>query len=152
MRSSEARDELEALLSVRIVDPTQPTADQAVKAMLDFYREARAEDVDVDSNGDMLLFQWGVYGWGGAPARFEYDITRQFIVEGLVDDDAIYQLRYTLYFEASPEAEGVGEGNRWCTSPQDLQAMASLIAQRPATAHARAHPLLFAELQYSNAG
>lgn len=150
-RSSEARDELESILLVRIGDPTRPTADQAVNAMLDFYPDSRVEDVDLDSDGDILLFQWGVYGWGGAPARFDYDITRQFIVAHLVDDDVIYQLRYTLYFEASPEAEAVGKGNRWCSSSQELEGMADFIAQHPATAHARTHPLLLAELHYSNA-
>lgn len=152
MRSSEARDAFESIVSLRIEDPARPTADEAVTAMLDFYRDIRAEDVDLSSDGDMLLFQWGVYRWVGTPPMFEYDTTRQFIVDDLVDDDAIYQLRYTLYFEASTEAETMGKGTRWCSSPQELEEMAQFIRHHPATVHARTHPLLTAELEYSNAG
>ena len=41
-------------------------AAEALELMAAFYRDVRAEDCDLDADGDMLLFQWGVYDWGTA--------------------------------------------------------------------------------------
>lgn len=40
------------------------TALEGIKSMLSFYECARAADVDIEADGDMLLFQWGTHDWG----------------------------------------------------------------------------------------
>lgn len=100
-------------------------AESAIAVMIDFYLGTRAEDVDVEADGDMLLFQWSardhfVDGRGqvykDAPL-FEYNITRQFIGASC-EDDAFLQLSLTLYYEVEGTIDGAPErGNRWCHRP-----------------------------------
>jgi hypothetical protein len=75
-----------------------------LEAMLAFYAEERADGCDLDKDGDMLLFQWGVYDWGDGPA-FEVGITRQFIV---ADDDEDEPRQLALTFRFVPEAAPKG--------------------------------------------
>jgi hypothetical protein len=97
-----------------------------INCMLDFYSEVRAEDCDVEGNGDMLLFQWGTYDWGGG-RWFELDITRQFIV-GDGEDDEIFQLSATAKFKPSSELDSLGSGNQWCENLGKVSAFAEFIA------------------------
>ena len=93
------------------------TLAQGIRLMLDFYRDVRAENCNLDEDGDMLLFQWGP-GQGG----FECDITRQFIVaqsEDEEDDPAMSQLSFTFQFSPSPQV-AIKSGNRWCYAPDGL--------------------------------
>jgi len=90
----------------------------AVAQMLSFYRDVRVADCPLDADGDMLLFQWGVYDWGVGPS-FQFDLTRQFICG--VDDDAIRQLSLVLHFAPSEQLSALEPGNRWCHSPEQLQ-------------------------------
>jgi hypothetical protein len=73
MRPQQAKTKLEE----RIKQSGTPTADltlaQGVRLMLDFYRDVRAQGVDLDDDGDMLLFQWGTYDWDGAGRTFQCD-------------------------------------------------------------------------------
>src|SRR5262245_18431850 len=71
--------------------------------MCDWYRTNRVDDVSLDSDGDMLLFDWGTYSWNND--RFSYDFTRQLIVDGDSDDDELWQLSLTLLFDAEPPAQ-----------------------------------------------
>ncbi len=41
------------------------TPRRALDAMLAFYAEQPAEDVAIDEDGDMLLYEWGVYSFTG---------------------------------------------------------------------------------------
>lgn len=66
--------------------------EEGVGAMLEFYRDVRAEGCEVDQDGDMLLYQWGTYG-----KTFQLDLTRQFIVEG---EDEPYQVGRDISFRA----------------------------------------------------
>lgn len=59
---------------------------QGINLMLDFYSDERAEGCQIEEDGDMLLFQWGVYDWGERE-HFEVNITRQFIEIGREDDE-----------------------------------------------------------------
>jgi hypothetical protein len=68
----------------------------------------------------MHLFQWGTYRWRGTGPEFEINLTRQFIVNGLVDDDAFFQLSGTALFPPSDATAALGEGNRWCHHPDDV--------------------------------
>ena len=88
----------------------------AVDAMLDLYRNERADDCSIEEDGDMLLFQWGTYDWGEG-RFFEVDLTRQFITTGVEDDDEIWQLSLNLKFLPNDETAKLGAGDRWCQNP-----------------------------------
>lgn len=130
------------------VEHLLPTA--AVEAMIAFYREVRAEGCDLAEDKDMLLFQWHAYETHtGAP--FVYDITRQFIFsEG--DDDEIWQLHLTFEFEATELLVAVGDGNRWCQSPDELGAFEEFVRAHAATIAVGRRSDSRAKLSYECAG
>ena len=91
MKSAES----EKALKMRLNRPLESlTARSALGAMFAFYTEQSADDVALDEDGDMLVYEWGVYSFTG-PETFQLSITRQFIT---TDDDEPYQLRLTLHF------------------------------------------------------
>ena len=95
---------------------------QGINLMLDFYSDERAEGCQIEEDGDMLLFQWGVYDWGEGE-HFEVNITRQFIEIGREDDedeDSMSQLGLTFRFDPDSALGELPPGNRWCRSPEDL--------------------------------
>ena len=102
----------------------------AVASMIAFYRNVRAEECDLEADGDMLLFQWSAYDWGEGP-RFEFDITRQFII-GVGDDDDIRQLQVTFRFKLDDSLRPLAAGNRWCRTPHELADFSSFIEGHPA--------------------
>ncbi|MBF6169748.1 hypothetical protein IU486_34300 [Streptomyces gardneri] len=75
----------------------------AIEAMTSFYADNRLQDAapaDIaGSDGDMLLFQWGIYDSLYGAGVFTYGITRQAI--GPDEDDGIWQLSLTLRFPAT---------------------------------------------------
>ena len=56
-----------------------------------YYREVRYAGCDRANDGDMLLFQYGVYDWGDG-SYVELDFVRQFIASGQSDDSQTEQL------------------------------------------------------------
>jgi hypothetical protein len=98
--------------------------------MLAFYKDTRASDVDLDANGDMLLFQWGTYDWGKGE-QFEFYVTRQ-LIGGTGEDDDIWQLNLTYCFPPSETLRKMGEGHRWCSRPDQLDAFELFITSHPA--------------------
>ena len=84
--------ESEGVLRKRMGKPAeQLTPREAIAAMCEFYAHQRAEGAELDQDGDMLLYQWGVYGWN-EPEMFQVDITRQFMVTG--EDEHIIVARF----------------------------------------------------------
>jgi hypothetical protein len=83
--------------------------EHGVALIIAFYRDRRAEDCPPDCDGDMLLYQWGVYGDG----LFELDLTRQFVFPAAEDDD-IWQLSLSFKFPPSEALKALGSGNKWC--------------------------------------
>ncbi len=132
MLSSESQSRLEQIISVAGRSVATLTAAEAIRFMLDFYCEVRAEDCALDDDGDQLLFQWGVYDWEGSES-FHYDITRQFIAPGTEDDDGMSQLSLTVHFTASDTLRALDEGHEWCPSPARIGEFESFIKQHPAT-------------------
>src|SRR3954467_3458142 len=59
---------------------------QAIPLMIEFYKDVRAANCELDEDGDMLLCQWGSHDWGQGRS-FEFDITRQFIRSHSEDED-----------------------------------------------------------------
>ena len=87
---------------------------QGVDSMIAFYRDERVIECELNTDADMLLFEWGTHDWGDGE-NFEFSITRQFIhADG--DDDCVWQL--TLGFQFTPTAEltQLKSGNKWCGS------------------------------------
>jgi hypothetical protein len=129
MTPKNAKQELEA----RITRAGTPLADvtpaQGIRLMLDFYRSLRADGCPLDEDGDMLLYQWGTYGASNGPS-FQCDITRQFIISQIDDEDsepAMSQLSLTFHFPPSETNEALGKGSRWCSSPDELAKFESFI-------------------------
>lgn len=90
-----------------------------ISAFFDFYRDDRAIGCDLDADGDMLLFEWGTYDWGDGE-HFEMSLSRQLIHGD--DDEDIWQLKLTYAFQPTEEFRALGAENRWCGSPEALDA------------------------------
>ncbi len=118
MRTAESRHSFVEFLARRGTSLDTIDALSAVQVMIDFYVGVRAEDVDLENGGDMLLFQWGTYDWGSGPI-FEYDVTRQLVRE-VVDeddaDDAFWQLSLALHYVPTAETHATGSGGLWCST------------------------------------
>ena len=119
--------DMQAVLTARLTREGRAlqhvTPTEGIEEVLRFYEEIRADGCDLDGDGDMLLYQWGVYAWSG-PEAFELDITRQFV---LPDDDEPYQLSLTFNFDPEPELRELGDGNEWCYRPEVLPAFRQFI-------------------------
>jgi hypothetical protein len=110
-------EESEAVLRKRVGKPVeQLTPREAIAAMCDFYADERADGADLDEDGDMLLYQWGIYSFG-KPEAFQIDITRQFMV---ADEDEPYQLHWTCFFKPTDALRKINSSNQWCSSPDEL--------------------------------
>ncbi len=99
---------------------------EALAQTLSFYREVRAEKCDLETEGDMLLFEWGTYEWATGE-DFHLDFTRQFILDGDEDDDGISQLFIRLHYPLTDELKALGSGNHWCEHPNDLAKFEELV-------------------------
>lgn len=97
---------------------------EGVAAMLDFYADHRAEGCEIDEDGDMLLYQWGMHD-SAKGETFQLDITRQFI---LPDEDEPFQLSLTFRFDPSPSLCRITSGNEWCGSPESLAELRAYIS------------------------
>lgn len=130
--TADADSEFRRFVNDRDLSVERLDAAEAATLMCDWYRTSRVDDAGLNRDGDMLLFQWGTYSWNSD--RFSYDFTRQFIVDGGSDDDALWQLSLTLLFD--DDATEVGSGNRWCGRPNELDDFRSFVASSQATTFA----------------
>lgn len=111
MRSEDALERFESLLSSHGLTADQLTLDQGVSFALQFYRDFRADDCDIENDGDMMLFQWGNYDWRNG-RFFEFNLTRQFMESDDIDPE-IWQLSLTFTYELTQELEIFQSGNKW---------------------------------------
>jgi hypothetical protein len=132
MNPYKAKEEFEAFVASRTKTLTSLKPNDGISAMFDFYRSVRAEKCHIEDDGDMLLFQWGTYTTLKGE-RFTYDITRQLIIEGS-DDENFWQLGLTFEFPSVSELTSIGNGNRWCSSPDELSSFEGFVVAHPATA------------------
>jgi hypothetical protein len=98
---------------------------EGIDFMLSFYEDERTDECEVSDDGDMLLYQWGAYGWGEGEA-FEFDITRQLIGPG-GEDENIFQLSLTFRFARTIELRAVENGNRWCSRLTEVESFRDFI-------------------------
>jgi hypothetical protein len=97
-----------------------------VTAFLDFYEFQPVAGLATTPQADMLLFQFGVYDLGQGEI-FDFDVTRQFIVDDKEDDDAISQLHVSVNYEPTDELRAIGESNVWCKSQDELSSFKTFI-------------------------
>lgn len=125
----------------RGVNADWATLREMIEGALSFYRGVAAAGLAASPDADMLLFQFGVYDWGQGE-HFEIDVTRQFMLDGAEDDDALSQLRCATLFEPTAELRNVGTGHRWCQSRADLDTFREFILSSNAyAAAARSQPI-----------
>jgi hypothetical protein len=162
MLAVNARDEFDEYVAAAglSLDGMMPV--EATEIMQAFYAEVRADDCDMDADGDMLLFQWGVYDWGEGEL-FEYNITRQMTYTEMapadpeIADDEEYeesvvgQLGLTLKYAPTAALRAVAEGNRWCSRPEQLPAFRQFVAECEASKAVLDEPVLARELRYGDA-
>jgi hypothetical protein len=136
MRIDDAKAEFTRRLPRPLADLT---AREGVAAMLAFYAHQRADDVDLDADGDMLLYQWGPSDSPAVGGRdFRLDLVRQFITP---DEDEPYQLTLAFHFAPADAWRVLHSGNHWCASPQELDAFRQFVESSPAfTAVADSRP------------
>lgn len=110
MKLSDSLNELKKRLgqSIDIMTPRR-----ALAVMLAFYAEQRFDDVEIDEDGDMLLYEWSIC----RSRQFSLSVTRQFII---TDEDEPYQLHLRLYFPLTDALRQLKGGNEWCHSPDEL--------------------------------
>ncbi|MEM9111334.1 MAG: hypothetical protein AAGC72_15070 [Planctomycetota bacterium] len=113
MKFKKSKKELKSI----IMALESPNLAVLVEAMLAFYRDQRADKVDVEADGDMLLYQWGVSDWGDGEF-FEFEIVRQFIDP---KKDEPFQLMLTMKFQPTEQLRAIEDDNQWCESPDALE-------------------------------
>lgn len=93
----------------------------ALDLMTHFYTSVPAKGCDRDDDGDMLLYQCGVYDRGKG-SEFSVDFVRQFMKtdDDEDGDDAMSQLHITLYFDRTVARSSECEFNVWCADEDDL--------------------------------
>jgi hypothetical protein len=119
MDPSGSRDAFEALLGDSGIGLTDLRPGDALRLMAAFYTRQRADGCRVDQQGDMLLYQWGTYGFD-APETFQLDLTRQFSQEVGEEDPDMSQLSLTMHYAPTSDLRALGSGNRWCEDPTAL--------------------------------
>lgn len=135
----------------RGLDMEQVDAATCVELVTAWYELERAEEVDLAEDGDMLLFEWGTYDWGGTSFRFS--VTRQFIIAAMdAEDEGFWQLMCELHYPVTEATEALGSGTRWCGSPEELDGFRSFIAGAAAGVFARSRPPMKVELRLGQAG
>ena len=107
--------------------------------MFEFYETVRAKGAaPQDEDGDMLLFQWGIYNWRKSDTdnagQFELNLSRQIVYpDG--DDQEIYQLGLTYFYQPDDGLKALGKGNFWCYSLADAQETRTRVLTSPALVH-----------------
>jgi hypothetical protein len=113
MKAAESESELRKRLGGSL---EQLTACKGIKAMCSFYADQRVDGATIDSDRDMLLYQWGIDGFN-APELFQLSVTRQLNVLG---ESQPYQLALIFSFPPTDSLRKIGSSNLWCRSPGDL--------------------------------
>ncbi len=153
MNANQAKQKFEILINNAVPSLIDLTVDRAVTLMLDFYRHERADDCELANDGDMLLYQWGTYDWGEGKS-FEFDLTRQFIVDDGTEDDDVWQLSLTFKFLPTNDLVSKDTGNRWCNNPDpaSINEFETFIRNSAAYEAALAEKRESICLEYFNAG
>jgi len=112
MKPTEAKEEFERFVAEAGATVSEFKPIDAIRLMLDFYQQERAEGCDLPADGDMLLFQWGT--------------------NDVDEEENTTQLSLTCYFPPTPELEALKSGSKWCASPDELAGFEYFIGRTPA--------------------
>jgi len=144
--------EFHSRLRSRGLDFSTLAPDVGFSELFAFYRDVRPIGcVPVEHDGDMLLYRWGTWDWGNG-MYFNLNLTRQFVLEDLEDDDALFQLALTFFYAPSPTLEALKQGSRWCHSPSELLEFQQFVASSNAYRSALKYTADKVDLRYENAG
>lgn len=83
--------------------------------------------------------------------QFVFDITRQLIQRGGEDED-IWQLSVRFKFAPTEELRGLGKGNKWCPSPNELKSFEEFLRQLSSYSSVRSRSDGLVEIEYQRAG
>ena len=133
MNPSEAKSRFEQFVADSGDSVAILTATAATRLMLAFYRQVRATDCPLDTDGDMVCFQWGAYDFGEGET-YQYDITRQFMLSGTEGDDGMSQLSLTVHYAVTEALRAYRQGSRWCHSPSQADELELFIRNHESTA------------------
>ena len=120
MKPNEAKEEFEKFVAEAgaVVSEFKPI--DGVRLMLDFYQQERVEGCDLQADGDMLLYQWGVHEWSQQGPLFEFNLTRQLVDNEGENGENQTQLSLTCYFTPTPALTAIKPGSKWCATPDEL--------------------------------
>lgn len=125
MTPKSSKRELKALLPSPL---KLATLRDAVTTVIEFYRDERADGVDIDSDGDMLLYETHLDNVD-EPATYAVSLTRQFMLD---DEDEPYQLKLAFNFRQTAESKLLTGGDAWCDTPDQADVFQKMIEQSPA--------------------
>jgi len=107
---------------------------QLINLVLSVYKENRIDNTDLEADGDMLLFQWGIYDLEGK-SFLEIDIARQ-ILPDLEDideaTDGMQQLSTNLKYSTNDTTSSFTNSNEWCDTPNKLNEFSQFIENNEA--------------------
>lgn len=109
-------------LKARRVKETDITLESLMDLVLVYFQEVPFETADAENDGDMLLFEYGIFDWG-QDKFFQIGLTRQLIEmrdDEEEDEDHMYQLRITLFYRPTG-FEPVGDFNKWSSDCSNLK-------------------------------
>ncbi|MCL1919356.1 MAG: hypothetical protein FWG14_13860 [Peptococcaceae bacterium] len=82
------------------------------------FQELKVKNIaDPEDDGDMLLYQYGIYQDGEHGKYFSFDITRQFIT---LTEEEPYQLCFTLIYDTD-QFEGIDSYDSWSIDFDNLE-------------------------------
>lgn len=101
-----------------------------LQSVFAFYRHESVSGL-AEAEGDMLLFQFGIYDWGSGPF-FEVNMTRQFVELERDDDENVYsQFSLTCYYAPDDKLAAFGPETRWCSDVSELDGFAAWVEAHP---------------------
>lgn len=118
-----------------------------IDLMTRFYADERVAHCPLDEDGDMLLYQWGVYDWG-AGEHFELNITRQLMTAAGDGDETVRQLSLTFRYPAEPALHKLGDGSEWCDDPDGLDRFRGVVTKSKSYQAVRDRPAAAVALSF----
>ena len=150
MKTREALNRFETRLENQGLDLGSSVPSAGLMALVAFYREVRAEDVELMADGDMLVFQWGTYDRGQG-AQFELNLTRQLMYVADEEDD-VFKLSLTYGYPPSDELGALGNREQWCFHPDELDDLVAIIEASEPYTRLKAEPAQAVELTFETTG
>lgn len=150
MKTREALKQFEEFLADKKVDIHAAPPKQGLMALVLFYRDVRAEDVELMADGDMLLYQWGTYDWGQGE-QFELNLTRQLMYVADEEDD-IFQLSLTYRYPPTDDLRALGKQEQWCFHPEELDDLVAILQASEPYTRLEAEPAQAVELDFGTTG